>query len=84
MLAGIAMAAYINGEPLPDFTARTAIGALGHYVSSGSGNNFQPMNINFGIIEPLNERYRGGKAGKNRMISERSLAFLESIGYGKP
>ena len=42
------------------------------------------MNINFGIIEPLNERYRGGKAGKNRMISERSLAFLESIGYGKP
>lgn len=81
MLAGIAMAAYINGEPLPDFTARTAIGALGRYVSSGSGKNFQPMNINFGIIEPLNERYRGGKAGKNRMISERSLAFLESLGY---
>lgn len=77
-LAAVCMAARIKGEPLPEFPAETAIGALGRYVSDESVTHFQPMNINFGILPPLGCRVKG-KANKNLAISERSLAALPLI-----
>lgn len=77
LLAGLSMAAYLKGEPMPDFTQQTAIGALGYYISSGSGHNFQPMNINFGIMQPLGAKVRGGKQEKNRLISERAIKIID-------
>jgi len=80
-LAAVSMAARLNGTPVPDFSNLTAIGALAHYISDPSVTNFQPMNINFGIIAPLEQRIKG-KANKNLAIAERALAHLEKIKNG--
>ena len=78
MLVGIETAARILGLPAVDFPQETAIGALGLYVSGGSVGDFQPMNINFGIITPLDHRVKG-KRNKNAEISKRSLEIIEKL-----
>ena len=77
-LAAVAMAAKIQGRELPDFPKTTAIGALGLYISDGSIENFQPMNINFSIISPLEKRIRK-KAEKNLAIANRSLEVVDAL-----
>ena len=77
-LAAVAMAAKLQGRELPDFPKTTAIGALGLYISDGSIENFQPMNINFSIIQPLEKRIRK-KAEKNLAISNRSLEIIDGM-----
>ena len=77
-LAGVELARHLNGQTPIDFPAETAIGALGLYVSNGSVGDFQPMNINFGIIPPLDHRVKG-KRNKNAELSQRSLEILEGI-----
>ena len=78
LLVGIETAARALGLPPVDFPQETAIGALGLYISGGSVGDFQPMNINFGIISPLGYRVKG-KRNKNAEISRRSLAILEKL-----
>ena len=78
MLVGIETAARLLGMPPVDFPQETAIGALGLYISGGSIGDFQPMNINFGIIKPLEYRVKG-KRNKNAEISRRSLEIIERI-----
>ncbi len=80
LLAGIATAMELLGEPVPAFTKQNAIGALAEYVSGGSVGNFQPMNVNFGIMEPLGYKVKG-KRNKNLAISERSLKLLAEMGF---
>ena len=77
-LAGVELARRLNGQTPIDFPAETAIGALGLYVSNSSVGDFQPMNINFGIIPPLDHRVKG-KRNKNAELSQRSLEILEGI-----
>ena len=77
-LAAAAMAAKVQGRPLPDFPRTTAIGALGYYVSDATVENFQPMNINFSIIAPLEQRIRK-KAEKNLAIANRSLQVIDAM-----
>ena len=77
-VAAISMAARLKGEPIPDYTQKTAMGALGYYISNENAVNFQPMNVNFGIIAPLEERVKG-KANKNLAIANRALDYLESM-----
>lgn len=77
-LAAVSMAARLNGEPIPDFTNQTAIGALAYYISDTTIVNFQPMNVNFGILAPLEHRIKG-KANKNLAIANRALAQLQSM-----
>ena len=74
-LVGVELARRLNGQTPVDFPAETAIGALGLYVSNGSVGDFQPMNINFGIIPPLDHRVKG-KRNKNAELSRRSLDTL--------
>ena len=74
-LAGVELARRLNGQAPINFPAETAIGALGLYVSNGSVGDFQPMNINFGIIPPLDHRVKG-KRNKNAELSRRSLDIL--------
>ena len=74
-LAAVCMAARILGEPLPDFPAETAIGALGRYISDESVTQFQPMNVNFGLLPPLDRRVKG-KANKNLALAQRALEAL--------
>jgi methylenetetrahydrofolate--tRNA-(uracil-5-)-methyltransferase len=77
-LAAVAMAAKVQGRELPDFPKETAIGALGLYISDESIENFQPMNVNFSIIAPLEQRIRK-KAEKNLAIANRSLAIIDRM-----
>ena len=77
-LAAVAMAAKVTGREVPDFPKTTAIGALGLYISDSSIENFQPMNINFSIISPLDQRIRK-KAEKNLAIANRSLAIIDEM-----
>ncbi|MBQ8748555.1 MAG: methylenetetrahydrofolate--tRNA-(uracil(54)-C(5))-methyltransferase (FADH(2)-oxidizing) TrmFO [Oscillospiraceae bacterium] len=77
-LASVAMAAKVLGKEIPDFPKETAIGALGLYISDGRIENFQPMNVNFSIIAPLEQRIRK-KAEKNLAIANRSLAIIDSL-----
>ncbi|MBQ7011468.1 MAG: methylenetetrahydrofolate--tRNA-(uracil(54)-C(5))-methyltransferase (FADH(2)-oxidizing) TrmFO [Clostridia bacterium] len=79
MLAGIDAAFAVRGEAAPDFTEKTAIGALGYYVSRGSNGRFDPMNVNFGIIAPLDKRVKGGKKAKNEALSARALEIVDGI-----
>ena len=76
-LAGIELARRLRGMGPIDFPQETAIGALGLYVSNESIGNFQPMNVNFGIIPPLDHRVKG-KRNKNAELSARSLAIIEA------
>ena len=78
MLAAIAMAARLQGREVPDFPKTTAIGALGLYISDTTVENFQPMNINFSIISPLEQRIRK-KAEKNLAIANRALAVIDLL-----
>lgn len=77
-LAGLATACKILGKDAPDFPSTTAIGALGRYISNETVAKFQPMNINFGIIDPLGYKIRG-KREKNAKISERALEVIDTM-----
>ena len=78
MLVGIEPAARILGLEPVDFPQETAIGALSLYISGGSVGDFQPMNINFSIIAPLEQRIRK-KAEKNLAISARALEVIDAL-----
>ena len=77
-LVGVETARRLLGQAPMDFPRETAIGALGLYVSNESVTQFQPMNINFGIMPPLDHRVKG-KRNKNAELSQRSLAIIEQL-----
>ena len=77
-LAAVAMAAKVQGKTPVEFPQETAIGALGLYISDERHTNFQPMNINFSIIAPLQQRVRK-KSEKNLAIANRSLEIIEKL-----
>ena len=77
-LVGVETARRLLGLPPVDFPQETAIGALGLYISNQSVTVFQPMNINFGIIPPLDHRVKG-KRNKNAELSARALAIIDGL-----
>ena len=78
LLVGIETAARVLGMEPVDFPQETATGALALYISGGSVGDFQPMNVNFGIISPLGYRVKG-KRNKNAEISKRSLEIIDQL-----
>ena len=77
-LAGVELARRLLGQEPLDFPRETAIGALARYVSNESVTDFQPMNINFGIMPPLDHRVKG-KRNKNAQLSSRSLELVDKL-----
>lgn len=77
-LAAMEMARRIQGKAPADFPQETAIGALALYISNESVANFQPMNVNFGIMPPLGYRVKG-KRNKNAELSRRALEALDAM-----
>ena len=77
-LVGVELARRLRGEAPIDFPQETAVGALGLYISNQSVTDFQPMNINFGIIPQLGYRVRG-KRNKNAELSKRSLEIIDGL-----
>ena len=77
-LAGVEIARRLGGQPPLDFPRETAVGALALYVSNEGVTDFQPMNINFGIMPPLDHKVKG-KRNKNAELSQRSLAMIDAL-----
>jgi len=78
-VAGLSAARRLRGLADIDFTDKTAVGALGYYVSRGGVGEFVPMNVNFGIIAPPDKRIKGRKADRNEALSARSLEIIDHI-----
>ena len=76
MVAGINMARFLNGKEMIDFTDKTALGALPHYISSYH-IDFQPMNVTHGIFNPIEGRMK--KEERKKAYASRSLEIIESI-----
>ena len=77
-LAALELSRRLRGLPPVDFPQETATGALALYISNGSVADFQPMNINFGLIPPLGYRVKG-KRNKNAELSRRALEVLDTL-----
>lgn len=78
LIAGINAGRIAQGLEPKVFPEETAHGALCRYITEADPSNFQPMNINFGLIPPLGHKIRDKKL-KNRAIADRALAALEEF-----
>lgn len=78
IMAGLAAARAVLELPAVEFPSETAHGALANYISNPAVDNFQPMNINFGLIPPLAVRIRKKKE-KNAQIAARALEALDKF-----
>lgn len=78
LMAGLHAARELKGLPEVNFPAETAHGSLANYISNPAIENFQPMNINFGLIPPLSVRIRKKKE-KNAQIAARALEQLDAL-----
>jgi methylenetetrahydrofolate--tRNA-(uracil-5-)-methyltransferase len=78
LLAAIELIEKLESREAIDFTSETAIGALGHYVAEYNGGDFQPMNVTFGIMDPLKERVRG-KQERGERIAGRALETVRAL-----
>lgn len=78
LMAGLAAARAVLELPEVEFPDVTAHGALANYISNPAIENFQPMNINFGLIPPLTVRIRK-KREKNAQIAARALEALDDF-----
>jgi len=80
MLAGIYAAAIAQGETPLAAPRATALGSLVHYITKADPKDFQPANITFDLIEPLEEEVRRkirDKKERHRIQCERSLAAFD-------
>jgi len=78
LVAGINLAHEMLGKPPVDFGRQTALGAMAHYVSDYCGSDFQPMNINFGIMDGIEKAPRK-KEERYTLIAERALSVIDGI-----
>ena len=77
LVAAVGLYKALSGQPEPDFTGRTILGALARHVSTPSPN-FQPMNANFGILEPLPMRVKG-KKNRYEKLSQTAIDTLNEV-----
>jgi methylenetetrahydrofolate--tRNA-(uracil-5-)-methyltransferase len=79
-VAGINAARLARGKEKIIFSETTMIGAMAAYVSRGGlSGRFTPMNANFGIVEPLGYRVKGGKVAKYEVVAARALEEIDKI-----
>ncbi|MBO4980215.1 MAG: FAD-dependent oxidoreductase, partial [Clostridia bacterium] len=76
-VAGLNAAARVLGKDPVVFPRTTMIGAMAHFVANGAVGAFVPMNANFGIVEPLAERVKGGKVARYEVVARRALEEIE-------
>ena len=65
LYAALSMVQYLEGKDIEALSPETMMGALAHYIANANPNNFQPMNINFGIVT--------NRSKDREMMAERSL-----------
>jgi len=79
LLAGINAAKTALSEAPLIFPESTVIGSMAAYVSRGGTGKFQPMNANFGIIEPLGFKVKGGKSARNEALYRKGMEALDKF-----
>lgn len=82
LLAGINMARYLDGKENLSLDSKTAIGSLANYISyyhngETGVDRFDPMNVNFGIFEPLNIKV--GKKERKSAYANRALGIIDEL-----
>ena len=77
LIAGLAMAARLLGLPLPGFTAQTMMGAMSAYVSNSALTKLEPMNANFGLLVPMEEKWKKNQVREKQ--AERALKVIENL-----
>jgi methylenetetrahydrofolate--tRNA-(uracil-5-)-methyltransferase len=78
LVAGINAARLIRNEPLLVFPRETAIGSLAHYITTADPKHFAPMNINFGLLPPLERKIRP-KEVRYKLMVLRALKKLDEF-----
>jgi methylenetetrahydrofolate--tRNA-(uracil-5-)-methyltransferase len=78
-VAGLNAANRVLGKEAVVFPRTTMIGAMAHFVANGTVGEFVPMNANFGIVEPLPERVKGGKVARYEVVAARALKELDGM-----
>lgn len=78
LVAGINGARFCKGQEPLVFPLETAHGALCHYITTANADNFQPMNITFGLLPPLEEKIKDKKM-RNSQISKRALDRINKL-----
>jgi methylenetetrahydrofolate--tRNA-(uracil-5-)-methyltransferase len=77
LLAAISLARQLAGQEEIIFPASTILGSQSYYISHASISDFQPMNANFGIVEPLKENHK--KRDRKRLYGERAIDVVRRI-----
>ena len=75
--AAINMQRYLENKEMLIFPQETAIGALSYYITHADPNNFQPMNVNFGIIKDLETRVK--KKERKEAYASRALEVMDKF-----
>jgi methylenetetrahydrofolate--tRNA-(uracil-5-)-methyltransferase len=80
LLAGLFTAAELSGNALPSPPPETALGALlGHITGGADADDYQPMNVNFGLFPPVDPKLR--KANRKAAMTDRAR---EALGHWMP
>ncbi|MDF2724132.1 MAG: trmFO, partial [Paenibacillus sp.] len=69
-----------KGESCVVFPPETTLGSMANYITSADAKHFQPMNANFGLLPPLEQKIRDKKK-KNDMLAERALETIQNFIY---
>lgn len=77
LYAAINMANYLNNKQFLTFETKTAIGAMAHYIANANKQNFQPMNINWGIIDELTDKIKDKKQ-KKVLLAQQAIKSLQN------
>jgi methylenetetrahydrofolate--tRNA-(uracil-5-)-methyltransferase len=78
LLAAINLHRLLDGaEPVTPPTT-TMLGGLYRYLREAEPEHFQPMNANFGLLDPLAAKVRGGRKARRTALGERALADIET------
>ncbi len=81
LFAAMNMLNYLKGEPLIKLPPKTMLGALLDYITCPDHKQFQPINSNWGIVEPMefDRKTRKNKELKNSILAQRSIDYLNSM-----
>lgn len=78
LAAGLNASLLTLGKEPVAFPKETMIGSMAHYITSTGAKNFQPMNVNFGLLPPLEEKIRNKKQ-KNEKYAERAMNIIQNF-----
>ena len=78
LLCGINAYLLTKGKPLVSLSSNTMMGAIANFITTCPQKNFQPMNANFGIVSPLEQKIKDNKQKREKIVS-RSLEEIENV-----